>query len=400
MRPNILLYIADDQGMDDAGCYGNPIVKTPGLDMLAGEGVRFSSAFCTTASCSPSRSVILTGLHNHSNGQYGLAHDPHHFSTFSKIKTLPIMLASAGYRTMTAGKFHIQPESIYRFQRRIGIDPGSPDKMADKCRSFIAADDPNPFFLCFNTGEPHRPFLREGSSPVDPKDVIVPPWLPDTPECRAELAHYYMSIERGDKGLLRLIQILKETGKWETTLVIFISDNGAPFPGAKTTLYEPGMRLPCVVHSPFQKKRGIVNSAMVSWTDITPTILDFAGALPEDAEAFHGRSFRRILEDENPKGWDEVYGSHTSHQVTMYYPMRAVRTRSHKLIWNIAHKSDYPFASDLFASETWQAFMKSGDKTYGRRTVDAYIHRPQFEYEFSSPGDILCKQGVNIFYLL
>ncbi|MBN1491990.1 MAG: sulfatase-like hydrolase/transferase, partial [Phycisphaerae bacterium] len=89
-RPNVLLYVVDDQGMNDAGCYGNPVIRTPGLDTLASEGTRFTHAFCTTASCSPSRSVILTGLHTHTNGQYGLAHASHHFSSHANLKTLPV----------------------------------------------------------------------------------------------------------------------------------------------------------------------------------------------------------------------------------------------------------------------------------------------------------------------
>ena len=206
----------------------------------------------------------------------------------------------------------------------------------------------------------------------------MPPYLPDTPECRAELARYYMSVERADKGLLRLTQVLKETGRWDDTLILYVSDNGIAFPGAKTNLYEPGMRLPCVVRDPFQKKRGVVCDAMVSWADLTPTILDFAGATPEKY-AFHGRSFRADLDREHPPGWDEVYASHTFHEITMYYPMRVVRGRRYKLLWNIAHGLSYPFASDLWASETWQGLLRRGDKTYGNRSVEAYLHRPEFE---------------------
>jgi len=136
--------------------------------------------------------------------------------------------------------------------------------------------------------------------------------------------------------------------------------------------------LPCIVRSPYQKKRGLVSGAMITWADIAPTILDFAGALREKPES-HGRSFRSVLEEEKPEGWDEIYTSHTFHEVTMYYPMRAVRQRKFKLIWNIAHKLNYPFASDLWGSATWQAVLKRGDTHYGKRSIEAYIHRPRFE---------------------
>ena len=104
---------------------------------------------------------------------------------------------------------------------------------------------------------------------------------------------------QADKGLSRLMEILKETGQWDNTLIIFISDNGIAFPGAKTNLYEPGMRLPCVVRSPYQKNKGHACDAMVNWTYITPTILDFCNAMPKDHE-FHGRSFLNTLEEEHP----------------------------------------------------------------------------------------------------
>ncbi len=376
LQRNVLLYVVDDQGTDDAGCYGNPVIRTPGLDSLAAAGTRFTHAFCTSSSCAASRSVILSGLHNHANGQYGHEHAVHHFRSFDHVKSMPAILSAAGYRTRCAGKYHVAPREVYPFDDF--LRRGSPVEMAEACRDLIAADDERPFFLYFCTTEPHRPFRREGSAPVDPADVIVPPYLPDTPECRAELAQYYGSVERADLGLTRLIEILKETGRWSDTLVLYISDNGIAFPGAKTTCYEPGLRLPCVVRNPYAKKHGVVCDAMINWADIAPTILDFAGAMPEKP-AFHGRSFLGVLEEEHPKGWDEVYASHTFHEITMYYPMRVVRGRKWKLIYNIAHPLPYPFASDLFASATWQGVLQRGDSIYGKRAIEAYLHRPKFE---------------------
>ncbi len=97
-RPNIVLIVADDHGTEAIGCYGNPVIQTPNLDQLAAEGVRFTNAFCTSASCSPSRTVILSGLHNHANGMYGLEHQQHHFSSLPKVESLPVMLTKAATR--------------------------------------------------------------------------------------------------------------------------------------------------------------------------------------------------------------------------------------------------------------------------------------------------------------
>ena len=383
-RPNLLLYVVDDQGTNDAGCYGNLVIRTPGLDALAAAGTRFTHGFCTTASCSASRSVLLTGMHNHANGQYGHAHGYNHFVSHPDIETLPVMLAQAGYRSACAGKYHVAPESAYHFGQY--IRGGGPAQMAKKCNSFIESDE-EPFFLYFCTTEPHRPFHREGSTPVTPEEVIVPDYLPDSPECREELAQYYMSVERADNGLVQLIGQLKAAGKWDNTVIIYLSDNGIAFPGAKTTLYEPGMRLPCVVRDPAQEKKGLVCDAMVTWADITPTLLDYANATPKEPK-FQGRSFRVVVGEEETDGWDEIYASHTFHEITMYYPMRVVRTRRYKLLWNIAYGLDYPFASDLWASSTWQGVLERGEKVYGKRSVEAYLHRPEFElYDLKTDPD-------------
>ena len=420
---NVVVVIADDHGQD-LGVYGNPVIQTPHLDGLAAEGTLFTHAFATTASCSASRSVILTGLHNHRTGQYGHVHDYAHFRSFENLKSLPVLLTEAGYRTAIVGKYHVAPSAVYQFEQIIPGNQRNPVEMADNVRDFVNANSDRPFFLYFATSDPHRggglmagntdaavadaryqpnsfgnrPDGYAGITPVtyDPDDVIVPAFLPDTPTTRAELVQYYQSVSRVDQGVGRLIEILKDAGVYEETLLIYMSDHGMAFPGAKTTVYEPGLRAPLIVRAPDASTRGLTSAAMVSWIDITPTILDFAGVepptyaqhiglaglrrqLPEE-HGLHGRSFLGILEDEAPAGWDEINASHTFHEIQMYYPMRVVRDRQYKLIWNIAHGLPYPFASDLWAASTWQHVYQQGpDALYGQRTVRDYIHRPAFE---------------------
>jgi N-sulfoglucosamine sulfohydrolase len=411
-RPNIVLIVADDHGTDALGCYGNPVIKTPHLDALAADGTRFTYAFCTSASCSPSRSVLLTGQQNHRNGMYGLQHDFHHFQSFDSVKSLPVRLAAAGYRTARIGKFHVAPESVFSFQTVLSTgaanDPAtigrSPVEMAEQTQTFIAAKDDRPFFLYFASDDPHRanavlpdgrptfdtyprpnsfgnrPEGYPGITPVRyrPEDVRVPSFLPDTPACRAELAEYYQAVSRLDQGVGRLIALLKSAGRYESTLIVYLSDNGAAFPGAKTTLYDPGMRLPLLVRAPGRQRPGSVQSAMVSWADLTPTLLDVAG-VPVPASEFDGRSFRAGLDGGELAGWDTVFASHTLHEVTMYYPMRVVRTRRHKLIVNLAHALTYPSALDLLQSPTWISVTKAGGSVFGRRPIEQFLHRPRFE---------------------
>jgi len=398
---NVVVFVTDDQGMNDAGCYGNPDLRTPNLDRLAADGTRFTHAFCTTSSCSASRSVILTGLYNHANGQYGHQHDVHNFHTFPWVRSLPLLLGEAGYRTCSIGKYHVQPREVYRFETfaNHGLvgGPRSAVQMAENAEAFIRQDDSRPFFLYVCSTDPHRArdgrFANTHSYPgveevvYEPDALTVPSYLPDLPETRRELADYYQAISRADQGLGRLMQALKDTGHWDDTLIIFLSDNGAPFPGAKTTLYEPGMRLPFVVRAPGQQKRGQATDAMITYADLTPTILDYAGVEGPDYP-LQGRSFLGVLDDPSPAGWDEIHASHTFHGVTEYYPMRVIRTRRYKYILNLAHPLAYPFASDLYGSATWQAVLERGLTMYGRRAVEAYVHRPRHElYDLQTDPD-------------
>lgn len=402
-RPNIVLFVTDDQS-PDIGILGNQTIKTPHMDALARDGVVFRNAFCTTASCSASRSVILSGLHNHFNGHYGHQHSYHHFSSFDRVKSLPVRLTESGYHTVRIGKYHVAPESVYQFDAALSGNARNPVEMSDNVKEHLEQrDQQQPFFLYFCTADPHRGGgertdlanapnafgnVQQGYPGVEsvyynPDEVEVPPFLPDTPTCRSEIAMYYESISRIDQGLGRLVQVLKDLGTYNNTIIIFTSDHGMAFPGAKTTLYEPGMRVPMIVHDPRVEKRGITNSAMLSHVDLTPTILEMAQSLEpgkHDPKDFHGRSWAKLTGVTEADGWDSVFASHTFHEIQMYYPMKVVHGRKYKLIWNLAYPLPYPFASDLWAAPTWKKQFEQGpDTMYGKRTVDRYIHRPQFE---------------------
>jgi N-sulfoglucosamine sulfohydrolase len=392
---NIVVIIADDMGRD-LGCYGNTFIKTPNLDGLARRGIRFTNAFATVASCSASRGSILTGLYTHQNGQFGHAHQPHGQTTHDWVRSLPALLRQAGYYTGLIGKFHVAPESLYPFDElAVKINARSPEAMSARAREFITSARKRPFFLYYASTDPHRAkagFGNEGFAnqpgevKYDPKAVPVPPFLPDRPEVRRELAEYCQAVSRFDRNVGMLLEVLRETGHDEDTIVIVISDNGMPFPGAKTNLYDAGVHLPLIIASPDHKK-GHTNHAFVSYIDLAPTILDWAKAKAPTYKGFTlpGRSLVPVLNEERPKGWDVVFGSHQFHEITMYYPMRLVRTERYAYIVNLAHKLDYPFASDLHESATWQSILKSGEKMMGQRPVSQYLHRPLEElYDLGS----------------
>ena len=165
---------------------------------------------------------------------------------------------------------------------------------------------------------------------------------------------------------------LERQGVADNTLILFLSDNGRPFPRAKTTLYDDGIRMPLIVAAPEAKTRGIRSQAMVSWVDITPTILDWANAHGPKEYTLPGRSLLPILGDESPAGWDRIFASHGFHEIQQYYPMRALRTRQHKYIVNLAHPLAFPIAGDVASSPSWQAFERTA-------AARPYLHRPREE---------------------
>lgn len=396
---NVVLIVTDDQSQD-AGFYGNDVIQTPNLDSFASQSTVFSNAYATTASCSASRSVILSGLHNHRTAQYGHTHNYHHFRSYEDLETLPVLMARTGYRTASIGKYHVAPEEVYHFQEYLPGSSRNPVQMANNCEEFIQSEDNRPFFLYFCTSDPHRgggfaknlPHQpdRFGNKPLgyrgiktvkyDPEKVIVPEFLPDNPVTRAEIAQYYQSISRIDQGMGRLLEILQAADKMKNTLIIYIADHGMAFPGAKTNVYEPALKAPCIVYHPFEDQNGSFNESFVSWTDITPSILDFSQAETPKYK-MHGQSFIPIVENsKKARPREAIYASHTFHEIQMYYPMRAINDGKYKLIWNIAYPLPYPFASDLWSAPTWQhIYAKGNEAQYGVRTVKEYIHRPEFE---------------------
>jgi N-sulfoglucosamine sulfohydrolase len=386
-RPNVLLLIADDQGLD-AGCYGSP-VKTPNLDRLAAEGTLFTQGYATVSSCSSSRSVLYTGLFSHSNGMYGLAHDVHNQSLLDWVVTLPKLMSAAGYATALVGKKHIRPETALPYDAELVPErPGVRDvaALAAAAGEFIRESEQKPFFLTVGFSDPHRADESFGNTRAWPnvirtlynaEDVKIPAHLPDLPAIRTDLAQYYESVSRLDRGVGLLLSELESTGHARDTVVIFLSDNGRPFPGAKTCLYDEGIHLPLIIRLP-NVTRGLRCEAMTSWIDITPTILDLAHAPPPTGYKLPGRSLLPILNQLRPTGWDRIFASHSFHEINQYYPMRAVRTSRHAYIANLAPQLSFPIAGDVAASPSWKAIASSGAKL-GKRSLNAYLHRPAEE---------------------
>src|SRR6266540_1016627 len=264
----------------------------------------FLLAFATCVHAAPKNVVLLTAMPTHMCGQYGLAHADHNAYSFRKMKGLPALLAPAGYKSAVIAKLHVQPKEVYPFDEEIAANGKNVALIAEKAKDFLSRTGDKPFFLLVGFTDPHRAAKGFGndaklpaSIPVvkfDPNTVIVPNHLPDSPDVRADLADYYQAVARLDHGIGLVMKALEDAKKLDDTLLIFLSDNGIPFPGAKTTLYDAGLHLPLVIRKPGQKS-GITCNAMASWTDIAPTILEWAGVKPP--ANLPGRSLLPVVED-------------------------------------------------------------------------------------------------------
>jgi N-sulfoglucosamine sulfohydrolase len=343
-HPDILLITADDMGTT-AGCYGDPLAITPNLDRLAADGVLFTRAYVTHASCSPSRASILTGLYPHQNGQIGLAGEHPEYALKPGIPTLPALLKDEGYYTGILGKLHVVPADRFPFDYMWKESLGKPmltrdvRKMAELAGEFLVKAGDKPFFLYVNYFDPHRPYDAEANQckglpekPYTADDVTPFGFLGDA-ATRSDVAAYYNGVNRMDAGLGLLFDQLKKAGRYDNTLIIFIGDNGPDFTRAKTTCYEAGLQVPFVIKWPGVSQSGLKCGVLVSAVDIVPTVLDAVGA---ECPPVTGSSLRAAVQGGSPPDWRKaLYAEYTSHAKSHFYPRRSVRDGNLKMIHNL-----------------------------------------------------------------
>ncbi len=228
-RPNFIFIITDDISPEDLGCYGNEAIETPHIDRLARDGVRFTNAYLSISSCSPSRCSIITGRYPHNTGAAEL-----HTTLPDDQLRFPELLRKVGYYTALSGKNHMGDMSGAFDLISSGKGPGREDDWVDIVRNRPAD---KPFFFWFASSDAHRGWKKSETIPkYDPASVTVPPYLYDGARTRKDLADYYHEVSRTDFHVGALMEELKEQGLSRSTYVIYCSDNGRPFPRCKTRL--------------------------------------------------------------------------------------------------------------------------------------------------------------------
>ena len=346
-RPNVVFFIADDVSQDDFGCYGHPVIKTPHIDSLAANGMRFDNAYLTTSSCSPSRCSIITGRYPHNTGAPEL-----HVRLPQEQIRFPELLREAGYYTVLSGKNHMFGNNDRAFDRITG--GGGPGKEEDWVGHIKDRPRDQPFFFWFASTDAHRGWgISEEAPQYDSKDVMIPPYLVDTPITREDLTGYYHEVSRFDYYIGLVTAELKKQGVLENTMIVVAADNGRPFPRCKSRMYDSGIKTPWVIHYPEKIKKPSVTQSLISVIDLSATCLDLAGIKSPDC--IQGRSYLPILKDPKMQVRQVVFAEHNWHVYRNHE--RMVRFGNYLYIKNnfpnqpnLCYESDdhYPAGAELW----------------------------------------------------
>ena len=377
-KPNIILFITHDQGQF-LGCYDSPqtpnSLSTPNLDQIAEKGVKFTNYFCTAPQCSPSRGSIMTSKFPHQNGLMGLVNRG--WTLPDSNITLPMYLKENDYGTHLIGLEHetndVATLGYDTVSKRMKYQRFTTDKLEKDFLEFIEKHkhDEDPFFVNMGTFEIHRPF-EIWNIQVNPQRVKVPPFLPDNEIVRKDLGLYYGVINKVDVTIGKILEKLEETDLREDTLFIYTTDHGSPFPRAKCTLYDPGIKTLLIMNRPNSPHfgSGKVIDQMISNIDLLPTLLDSIGAkIPKNIE---GKSFLPLLTNNRLSFRDEIFTEKTFHDI--YDPIRSIRTTKYKYIRNF-EKFDYLYhiPADMEIGPYGKSIQKQIFETY---------NTPRMEEEF------------------
>ena len=370
-KPNVIVFIADDAGWRDFGTYGNDAIKTENIDGLAQQGMQFNQAFLTTPQCSPTRTSLLSGQFAHTIRTEDL-HEP----LDAAVRIIPSYLEEQGYYTALLGKSHIGDDAVKQFNV---FYPGKGNPVPDDFAKVLESSGDNPFFAWYAFSDPHRIYQENTiPDPHDPANVIVPPYLADTPETRADLAMYYDEITRMDRNIGEALQLIADAGKTDNTLVIFITDNGKPFTRAKGTLYDEGIKSPLIATWPGKISAGSDNNALVSLIHLAPTILEAAGMAK--GENMYGESLLPLMFGQPADADKYVFAERNWHDCDEH--MRSVRSDTFKLIFNAYTEWPLCTAADLAGSPAHQSLLslKAEGKLNPAQMLAFQTPRPVIEF--------------------
>jgi N-sulfoglucosamine sulfohydrolase len=333
-QPNVL-WISFEDTSPRFGCYGDSLARTPHIDKLASEGMRFQNAFSTAGVCSPSRCAIITGMyapsigaHHHRTKKpvYTDAHPtPYEVVPPAYVKLLPEYLRATGYFCTNNAKTDYQFNAPFTAWDENGNHAHWRNRNGDQ-----------PFFSVFNLGITHESGMWRDQVELltNPDEVKLPPYLPNTDKSRKALALHYDNLEAADQMAGGLLRQLEEDGLADNTIVFIWSDHGEGIPRSKRWPYDSGTHVPLIVRWPGQIEPGTSSEQLVSMIDLAPTVLSLLGS-PVPGH-FHGQPFMGPAMC--PR--DYVYASRDRHDQG-YDMVRAVRDSTYRYIRNYHPEKPY-----------------------------------------------------------
>ncbi len=328
-RPNILWLTAEDF-CPDLGCYGNREVRSPNIDRLAGDGMRFTNAFTTCPVCSPSRSGFMTGMYQTSIDAHNhRSHREDGYRLPDGVGVITEWFRRAGY--FTANVKTAAPGVQGTGKTDFNFAPTEPVFDGTDWNQRKAGQ---PFFAQINFSETHRPFTRNAKNPTDPGKITLPPQYPDHAITRADWAAYYDTIGHLDEEIGLVLKRLAEEGLLDNTIIFFFGDNGRPHVRGKQWLYDEGIHVPLIIRWPGRRHAGAVNDQLVSAIDFSATSLSLAGIpLPPkmQGQPFVGPGARRR---------DYIIAARDRCDETVDH-IRCIRTQRYKYIRNFYPERPY-----------------------------------------------------------
>ena len=248
--PNVVLIIADDVTYNDLPLYGGPNIATPNIDRLASQGLTFNQAYLSIAMCNPCRTELYTGLYPFRNGATS-----NHSAARQGTRSVVHHLGELGYRVGLSGKKHVSPAESFEFEDVPGVPSPrerTPDPEFDtsKIQAFMTRDQGQPFFLVTAFHEAHQPWTVGHPERFDPKKLVLPKNVADTPRTREQFVEYLAEIVAWDWEVGKLLDALEASGQAENTIVILTSEQGSALPGNKWTNWNTGVHTTLVVRWP------------------------------------------------------------------------------------------------------------------------------------------------------
>jgi N-sulfoglucosamine sulfohydrolase len=364
---NLVIITADDLNADSMGWMGSVVGATPSIDAFAARCHRFLNCHAAVPICQPSRAALMTGRVPHRNGAIGFG------PIRADVSTLTEVMSGHGYFTAAVNKVaHMMPPQKFNWDVALegsGKNPKALRQQLEQCIK-AAAGKRKPFFINANSTDPHGPFPTKaegaqntgGLAPArffSESDITVPSFLEDLPAVRQEIAHYFSAVRRLDQTFDELIEALRAAGRFEDTVIVFVSDHGMSMPFAKATLYRHATLTPVLFRWPGMDNP-ILNTDTLSNVDIMPTVLDLLGL--NEPQGLDGGSWLPLVRGDKQPHRGHVFTQIDAVRSGRNFPSRCVRSKTCSYIWNAWANGKTRFRIGAMHTRlSWQAMVKAAE---------------------------------------